>query len=188
MHWNCNDYIFAWWFQIGDNDRWKIYMAKLTTSLSLQQARKLVLLSQRVTPTKQSSSAVSATLSTIEHLGYIQIDTISAIQRAHHHTLWNRNPRYKTSHLKQLMADKKVFEYWSHAAAYLPMRDYRYSLPRKQAITNGHQNHWYVRDERLMKYVLKRIVTEGPLMAKDFRDNDKKIGDWSSKPTKQALE
>lgn len=163
-------------------------MAMLTKSLSLQQARKLILQSQRVPPTTQSGNAISVTLSTIEHLGYIQIDTISAIQRSHHHTLWNRNPRYKTAHLKQLMADKKVFEYWSHAAAYLPMRDFRYSLPRKQAILNGYQNHWYERDERLMKSVLKRIATEGPLMAKDFGDNGKKTGDWSSKPTKQALE
>ncbi len=160
----------------------------MTESLSIQQARKLVLLSQRLPPAKQTGSAIAATLSAVEHLGYIQIDTISAIQRAHHHTLWNRNPRYKTSHLSQLIADKQVFEYWSHAAAYLPMRDYRYSLPRKQAIANGDQNHWYERDERLMKSVLKRIAAEGPLMAKDFEHTGKKTGEWKSKPAKRALE
>ncbi len=160
----------------------------MTESISIQQARKLVLLSQRLPPAKQTGNAIAATLASIEHLGYIQIDTISAIQRAHHHTLWNRNPRYKTSHLNQLIADKQVFEYWSHAAAYLPMRDYRYSLPRKQAIANGDQNHWYERDERLMKAVLKRIATEGPLMAKDFEPTGKKTGEWRSKPAKRALE
>jgi uncharacterized protein YcaQ len=157
-------------------------------SISIQQARKLVLLSQRLPPAKQSGRAIAATLSAIEHLGYVQIDTISVVQRAHHHTLWNRNPRYKTSHLHQLLADKQVFEYWSHAAAYLPMRDYRYSLFRKQAIANGDQNHWYKRDEQLMKSVLKRIATEGPLMAKDFEHTGKKAGDWTSKPAKRALE
>ena len=89
-------------------------------SLSIQQTRKLVLLSQRVPPTNQAGRATAATLSAIEHLGYIQIDTISVVQRAHHHTLWNRNPRYKASQLDQLLSDKQVFEYWSHAAAYLP--------------------------------------------------------------------
>jgi uncharacterized protein YcaQ len=157
-------------------------------SLPIQQARKLVLLSQRLPPTKKNGRTIAATLSAIEHLGYIQIDTISAIQRAHHHTLWNRNPRYKTSHLDQLIADKQVFEYWSHAVAYLPMRDYRYSLPRKQAIASGDQNHWYKRDERLMKSVLRRIATEGPLMAKDFEHTGKKSGEWKSKPAKRALE
>ena len=161
----------------------------MTESLSIQQARKLVLLSQRLPPAKQTGSAIAATLSAIEHLGYIQIDTISAIQRAHHHTLWNRNPRYQTAHLDQLIADKQVFEYWSHAAAYLPMRDYRYSLPRKRAIANGDQNHWYERDERLMKSVLARIAAEGPLMARDFEHTGKKkTGEWKSKPAKRALE
>ncbi|MBE9070396.1 winged helix DNA-binding domain-containing protein, partial [Leptolyngbya cf. ectocarpi LEGE 11479] len=80
-------------------------------SLSIQQARKLVLLSQRVPPPNQSGRAITATLSAIEHLGYIQIDTISVVQRAHHHTLWNRNPRYQASQLDQLLADKQVFEY-----------------------------------------------------------------------------
>jgi len=157
-------------------------------SLSIQQARKLVLLSQRVPPVKQRGSALDATLSAIEHLGYIQIDTISAVQRAHHHTLWNRNPRYRTSHLDQLLADKQVFEFWSHAAAYLPMRDYRFSLLRKQAIASGEQKHWFKRDEQLMKYVRDRIAAEGPLMAKDFEHGGKKSGGWGSKPAKQAVE
>ncbi|WP_243651701.1 hypothetical protein [Cocleimonas flava] len=42
----------------------------MTKSLSIQQARKLVLLSQRLPPSKQSGSAMAATLSAIEHIGY----------------------------------------------------------------------------------------------------------------------
>jgi hypothetical protein len=61
-------------------------------SLSLAQAQKIVLLSQKLPPKKQrNSGALANTLSAIENLGYVQIDTISVIQRAHHHTLWNRN-------------------------------------------------------------------------------------------------
>tara|TARA_R110002096_G_scaffold16106_50_gene55350 strand:- start:9379 stop:10605 length:1227 start_codon:yes stop_codon:yes gene_type:complete len=157
-------------------------------SLSHQEARKLVLLSQRLPPPKTVGKSVEATLSAIEHLGYVQIDTISVIQRAHHHTLWNRNPHYQPSQLEQLVVGKRVFEYWSHAAAYLPMRDYRYSLPRKQAFACGEQEHWYERDERLEKLVIKRITEEGPLMAKDFVNSGKRIGEWKTKPAKRALE
>ena len=163
-------------------------MARIIDSISIQQARKLVLFSQRVPPPKQTGAALELTLSAIEHLGYIQIDTISAIQRAHHHTLWNRNPQYLSTHLDKLMARKKIFEYWSHAAAYLPMRDFRYSLLRKQAIANGDENHWYERDKQLMKLVLKRIADEGPLMVKDFLHNGEKSGEWESKPAKRILE
>ena len=163
-------------------------MTRLTETLSLQQAQKLILLSQQVPPAKQTGTAIDATLSAIEHLGYIQIDTISVIQRAHHHVLWSRNPRYKTSHLDTLVEQKKVFEYWSHAAAYLPIRDYRFSLYRKQAIARGEQKHWYERDHKLMNSVLKRIDSEGPLMAKDFEYTGNKRWDWGSKPAKRALE
>jgi uncharacterized protein YcaQ len=145
-------------------------------------------MSQRLPPARPVGRAVDATLAAIEHLGYIQIDTISVIQRAHHHTLWNRNPRYDVSQLDQLVAGGQVFEYWSHAASYLPMRDYRFSLPRKQAIARGEMDHWYERDERLMKSVLRRIATEGPLMAKDFEHTGRKTGEWHAKPAKRALE
>lgn len=159
----------------------------MSESLSAQEARKLVLLSQRMPPAKCVGRAKAATLSAIEHLGYIQIDTISVIQRAHHHTLWNRNPRYQPRHLEELVADGRVFEYWSHAASYLPMRDFRFSLVRKRAIGRGEQEHWYDRNPRLEKQVLRRIRDEGPLMARDFIG--KRIGgEWKAKPAKRALE
>jgi uncharacterized protein YcaQ len=142
-------------------------------SLSIPQARKLVLHSQRLPPAKQSGLALKATLSTIEHLGYVQIDTISAVQRAHHHTLWSRNPRYTSAHLDQLLDQKQIFEYWSHAAAYLPMRNYRFSLPQKRALASGERSHWFNPDPSLMKSVLQRISDEGPLMAKDFTHSGK---------------
>lgn len=163
-------------------------MKRKAESLSVHQARKLVLLSQRVPPPGRRGSALKVTLEAIEHLGYIQIDTISAIQRAHHHTLWNRNPLYRSSQLDMLTTEKKIFEYWSHAAAYLPMKDFRFSLPRKKAIASGKESFWYSRDKQMMQSVLIRIDSEGPLMAKDFDHKEEKAGEWGSKPAKQALE
>ena len=45
----------------------------------------------------------SGALKAIEHLGYVQIDTISVVERAHHHTLWARVPNYRQVHLEQLV-------------------------------------------------------------------------------------
>lgn len=163
-------------------------MSQKKEILSIQEARKIVLLSQRIPPTKENLSPLDSTQSVIEQLGYIQIDTISVIQRAHHHTIWSRNPRYELAHLDDLMANKQIFEYWSHAAAYLPMKDYKFSLPRKQAIANGSEKYWYTCSEPLKKMILDRIKSEGPLMAKDFDSKGEKLGDWQTKPAKQALE
>ena len=147
-----------------------------------------MLLSQGL-PTKASKDKSSAqTLSVIERLGYVQIDTISVVQRAHHHTLWSRNPNYQLNHIDSLIADKSVFEYWSHAAAYLPMQDYRFSLPKKAALKAGHQQHWFKKDLQLMADIQKRIADEGPLMAKDFVSKGLKNNGWGASPTKQALE
>lgn len=160
-------------------------------TLSLGQARKLALRAQQLPARRRSQpSADSAalTLSALEQLGYVQIDTISVVQRAHHHTLWNRNPRYAPQDLDRLVAAGSAFEYWSHAAAYLPMRDFRYSLPRKNAIASGADKHWGTRDKKLMRKVLERIKAEGPLMAKDFDVGYGSTADWSQKPAKQALE
>jgi uncharacterized protein YcaQ len=161
-------------------------------SISLQQGRKLVLHAQGLPAKSRSGNPLTHSLHALEALGYVQIDTISAVVRAHHHTLWNRNPHYHCDHLAQLIANKQAFEYWSHAAAYLPMKDYRYSLLRKNALANGTLDHWYPRNPKLMAQVLSRIHDEGPLMAKDFESPStefkSKPKDWASKPAKQALE
>lgn len=144
--------------------------------------------SQRVLTAKNTGNALDATLGAIEHLSYIQIDTISVIQRAHHHTLWNRNPRYHNNHLDLLVQQGKVFEYWSHAAAYLPMRDYRFYLPDMMAIAKG-RKLWYECDSKLKRQVLKRIVDEGPVQARDFEHQTTgKLAVWERKPSKYALE
>ncbi|WP_271270870.1 winged helix-turn-helix domain-containing protein [Aliamphritea hakodatensis] len=158
------------------------------TALSLAQATKLVLRAQGLH--KPLGKGVKGTLEAVSRLGYVQIDSISVIQRAHHHTLWNRVVGYHPEHLDTLIADKQVFEYWSHAAAYLPMRDYRFSLPRKQAIAAG-DKHWFNRDDhgRLMQEIRARITAEGPLMARDFEQPRKgTAGWWDWKPAKRALE
>lgn len=160
-------------------------------TLSLGEGQKLVLLSQwlpRIHTTDQSSSAVQSVLAAIRHLGYVQIDTLSVVARAHHHTLWNRTRRYQPQYLERLLQQRKVFEYWSHAAAYLPMEDYRFSLPRKQAFAEG-MRHWFKPNRRIMQDVLSRITAEGALRAQDFADKASgKTDMWDWKPAKQSLE
>ena len=156
--------------------------------LSPRQARKLVLLSQGIYKDAKLGKGKNAALKAIEKLGYIQIDTISVVERAHHHTLWNRVNGYQNKFLNKLQEDKKVFEYWSHAAAYLPMRDFRFSLPRKHAIASG-EKHWYEVEEKLMSSVLDRVRIDGPLQSKDFEHTRKgEAGWWEWKPAKRALE
>src|ERR1035437_6893823 len=131
----------------------------------------------------------NATLAIIEHLGYIQIDTLSVVARAHHHTLWTRFAGYNELMLNELLEkDKSIFEYWSHAASYLPMSDYRFSLPRKKDYADG-KSHWFGQDKKMNAYVLDRIRAEGALQSKDFEFKRSANANWYEwKPAKRALE
>jgi uncharacterized protein YcaQ len=156
--------------------------------LSLEQARKIVVLQNKLHFSKGGVKGAEAALQRIQQMGYVQIDSISVIARAHHHSLYNRVRGYKEGQLSELLDNRSIFEYWSHAAAYLPMVDYRYTLVRKLAIKSG-ERHWFDVDKKLMDEVLAQIRARGPLMAKDFaHKRDSNSGWWDWKPAKIALE
>jgi len=160
----------------------------MNNALSLKEAQKAILLSQGVHKAHTLGRGKEATYKAIAAINYVQIDSISVVERAHHHSLWNRAENYNPTHIEQLLADKQIFEYWSHAAAYLPMVDYRFSLPRKNAFAQG-EEHWFSKDKKSMDHVLARIKEDGPLQAKDFKDpRETKTGWWDWKPAKKALE
>ena len=155
--------------------------------ISLTQAANIYLDSQQLL-TDNFNKGKTGTLEVIRHLGYIQIDTLAVVARAHHHTLWSRTNDYKEHYLDELLSkDKTIFEYWSHAASYLPMNDYRFSLPRKKLFAEG-KSHWFEQDKKMKKYVLDKIKAEGELQSKDFEDKIKRPGMWNWKPAKQSLE
>ncbi len=163
-------------------------MAKQSNILSTEEAR-LVLLKSQGLLNSGFGKGKNAVLAAIQHLGYVQIDTLSVVARAHHHTLWTRVPDYKENYLNELLAeDKTIFEYWSHAASYLPMSDYRFTLPRKKAYAEG-KSHWFNQDKKMNKYVLDKIKAEGALQSKDFEHKRDGAANWYEwKPAKQALE
>jgi uncharacterized protein YcaQ len=154
------------------------------------QARAIALRAQGLDGTTTFGSGKAGTLNAIEHLGYVQIDTISVVERAHHHMLWSRVPDYAPERLQELHTERRVFEYWSHAAAFLPMRDFRQSLPLMRSFRR--KFHWSDDSPQLrraMRRVLARIRSEGPLRARDFESREVRVpGSWTfSKIEKRAL-
>ncbi|SHH24310.1 hypothetical protein SAMN04488109_3333 [Chryseolinea serpens] len=157
--------------------------------LTPSQARKIILHATGLSKRAQFGKGKEAVYKLIDHLGFVQIDTNYVVERAHHHSIVSRVPDYKPEWLDQLQADGRIFEFWTFATGYIPMHDFRFSLPvkesfaaRRKALTTAEIN--------LMKKVLDRISREGPLMARDF-ENDrvtKSSGWWDWRPSKLALE
>ncbi|HEX9744413.1 MAG TPA: crosslink repair DNA glycosylase YcaQ family protein [bacterium] len=162
--------------------------------ISKDEARKITVNAQLLDGQAKIPKTKNGVVKIIEQLGYVQIDTIHIVERAHNHTLWARHPSYKPEMLHSLQAKgRKVFEYRGHAASYLPMSDFRYYLPWKKAYDDPHGKWEKDRMEKfghLMKPVLNRIKKEGPLGSADFeKDADKKSGTWWDwRPYKVALE
>ncbi|MDR0230460.1 MAG: winged helix DNA-binding domain-containing protein [Flavobacteriaceae bacterium] len=156
--------------------------------LTIEQLRLITLTQQGLMPDAAFGLGKEGVLTAIQNLGYLQIDTISVIERAHHHTLWTRVPDYKSAYLDELVQEKKVFEYWFHAASYLPIDDFRFALPQMAKIKKD-KKHYYSVDSKVIKYVLDTIKEEGPKRARDF-ENKKAVNGtwWEWKPAKIALE
>ena len=131
--------------------------------------------------------------STIESLGCLQIDTINVVERAHYLTLWSRIGNYEKSHLDALAyEDRELFEYWAHAACYVPMKHYRYYIQsmddRKTELINSLKRRTG-KGKPLIDHVIQRISEEGPLASKDFKSEKKQKGGWwNRKDEKVAMD
>ena len=155
----------------------------------LDRLKRLALASQGLIGRSPFGTGTSGAVNAIERLSYIQLDSISVIERAHNHIWRSRVPDFTPDQSNHLLEDAQVFEYWAHAAAYLPIGEYRYYLADKAAVKDGTLRRGYAKDRKLMAQVLKRIADEGPLASKDLEDRrTKSNGWWDWKPAKRAVE
>lgn len=155
----------------------------------IRRLRRLALERQGLTRRAAFGSGLGGTARAIERLGWVQIDSISVVSRAHDHVLQARVPGYRPALLERLQREHRVFEYWAHAAAYLPMRDYRFAIPRMQDMRERRERWVRSHDLALMREVLERVRRDGPLQARDFEaPAGHRGGWWEWKPTKRALE
>jgi uncharacterized protein len=156
------------------------------------EACRIWLRAQRLDTPVPFGEGPQATAAAVEHLGYVQIDTINVIERCHHHILWNRIPAYQRADLRQAQSvDKSVFEYWTHALSYVPAKDLRFFIPAmKLHRREGHKWLSSVKPADLRK-VLRLIRRDGALTIRDIDDDvlTEKEHLWASrKPSKRALQ
>ncbi|MEJ5218835.1 crosslink repair DNA glycosylase YcaQ family protein [Cognatishimia sp. D5M38] len=156
--------------------------------ISNKQARWLWLASQGLSETPTGPLDVYGM---IEKLGFVQLDTIQTVSRAHHHILWSRNQNYREKMLNPLLAkDRLIFEHFTHDASVIPMK----ALPawrRQFRRMEKKANHWYteVAGTDLMRDIKARITEEGALSTHAFdTKNDRPKEMWARPPHKRALD
>ena len=132
-------------------------------------------------------------LQIIKNLGFVQLDSIRNVTRAHHHILWSRNQNYREPMVwKLLKEDRALFEHFTHDAALIPMEFYPMWTRQFSRLQNKFGNSWYVgtdQGEISHAAIKTRIEKEGPLSTKAFATKIKgKKEMWARPPHKKALD
>ncbi|SMF79842.1 hypothetical protein SAMN06265365_1356 [Tistlia consotensis] len=160
-----------------------------------RQARRLLLQAQGLAEPPNRRLDLAGLQALIEQLGFVQVDSINVVERAHHQILFSRNQTYRQKQLTRLLErERSLFENWTHDAAILPSRFWPWWQPRFERARERlaeRWRSWHGADfEGYVEHVAARIADEGPLMARDFGSDQPKgsQGWWNWHPEKVALE
>lgn len=142
----------------------------------------------RLLPVPGSAAGAGWTHGMVRQLGFVQVDPIVAIERAHQHILFSRNPDFEQRHLTQcLEAKRTLFEGWTHDAAILPVQTYPYwkhyfARSRDYRIHPGYERYFAPVTRKDITQIRRRIEKDGPLRPRDLPSRK---ADWgiASAPT-----
>ena len=131
----------------------------------------------------------------IRRIGFVQVDSITTVERAHHMILFARRQSYKPENLKHLLErDRALFEHWTHDASVLPVEVFPHWQHRFARDADRLRDNWrsWFRDGYESKFdeILNRIAKEGPVTSTDVGVGEArgKGGWWDWHPSKTALE
>lgn len=130
----------------------------------------------------------------IHGMGVLQIDTIHVVARSPYLVLWSRLGSFEPALLERALADRRIFEYWSHEASFLPIEHLPYSrMLMLQREANPQRIRFTQRrtdDAPLIDAVLARAEHGVEVRSSDFERDVRGSGQgwWDWKPEKMALE
>jgi uncharacterized protein YcaQ len=148
-------------------------------------ARRLVVSRQRLAGPPPVGPGPEAIMEVATDLASLQLDPISVVARSHQLVLWSRLGRFDLADLDALLwRDRRLFEYWAHAAAIVCTDDYpihsllmrRYPSPRNAY--NRRLRTWLTENQALRRSILRQLRVGGPLPTRAIED--RAATDWQS--------
>ena len=168
---------------------------QLRPRLDSRSARNLFLARHGLADDPRPKQSRHDLLALIKRIGFVQVDSINTVARAHDMILFARNQTYRPAHLKQLLEkDRDLFENWTHDASIIPTEFYPYWQPRFMRDAERLRRRW--QEWRRAGFVdmlddlIARIERDGSVMAREMGTDEKKSngGWWDWHPSKTALE
>ncbi|MDO9415736.1 winged helix-turn-helix domain-containing protein [Pararhizobium sp.] len=166
----------------------------MTILVSNRDARRIFLHRQGLSAAPNKAQSKQGLLDLIQALGFVQVDSIAIVERAHHQILFSRNQTYRREHLSELLEkDGELFENWTHDASIIPSAFFPYwkhRFRREDATIIERWRKWREPGfEETFDETLKGIVDKGACMARDFKFEGRTSGGWWNwHPSKTALE
>jgi uncharacterized protein YcaQ len=164
-------------------------------TLKNSAARRVFLDRHALSETPQGPANGIDLLTLINRLGFVQLDSINTVARAHDLILFSRRPRYRPKSLSLLYErDRALFEHWTHDAAIIPIAFYPYWHMRRERDATLLRSRWkdWRRDgfEAQFQPVLDMVRDRGPVCSADVGEGEKRGsgGWWDWHPSKTALE
>ena len=165
-----------------------------------RESRRILLAAQGLATPPATRSGPASVQRLIERLGFVQVDSINVLERAHHLILQTRLESYRRETLTALLEkDRSLFEHWTHDASLIPTRWYEQWKPRfARYADRADRNAWW--HERLggdpaplLKRIHARVRADGPLRGRDLEEERSENGGggggwWNWHPSKAALE
>lgn len=160
-----------------------------------RDARRIFLHRHLLSDAPQGPASGNDLLQLIQGLGFVQLDSINTVARAHDLILFSRRQRYRPQALKTLYErDGALFEHWTHDAAVIPMGYYPHWELRRQRdaqMLRQRYKNWHQHDfEGRFQSVLDQIRAQGPVSSSDVGQDEPRSngGWWDWHPSKTALE
>jgi hypothetical protein len=174
-------------------------MAKRLDALSIADARALALAAQGFdTPRPAVKATQRHVNSLISRLGVIQIDSVNVLVRSQELPLFSRLGNHDRNAIPKATESQKIFEYWGHEAAHLPVEIHPLFRWKMEAARLGKARHWgltsfYDDNKAFVKRMLKHVEANGPTTARELSTRTVKRGAekktwWDWDESKTALE
>jgi uncharacterized protein YcaQ len=166
----------------------------MTILIDNGQARKIFLERQGLSRPPNRQLGRQGLFELIEELGFVQVDSIQTVERAHHQILFSRNQTYRREDLTALLEkDRLLFEHWTHDAAIIPSAFFPYwkhRFLRREARIRANWGRWQGEGyDSAFEDTHQRIRDSGPVMAREVRTEGHTSGGWWNwHPSKTALE
>ena len=164
-------------------------------SLSIQDARALALAAQGFDkPRTKTKSTTADAVAVIKKLGVIQIDSVNVLVRSQELPLFSRLGDHDRNAINKATAQSKIFEYWGHEAAHLPVELHPLFRFKMHAARSGKLKHWgltsfYAENKTFVKRILKHVEINGSTSARELSTRTtKKSSWWDWDEAKTALE